>query len=310
MEKVQILLSLYHPNLDYLKKQLQSLNDQTYSDLEVLIFDDGANSQPLDHSFVEKYLTKVSYRWLESKDQNLGYVRAFEYLIEQSTADYLAFCDQDDIWKPEKIERCVQTLKQDHSLAVASDKSIIDAEDHVLIESVKAQSTKSYDCWKTGDDICKYDLFVCYAVGMSMVVDGQFARRSMPISTYTAHDKWLLACASTEGIVSYIDEPLVYYRRHGKNVSGTLQDVQTKEDYVQNRIMRRKGLLDDFFKKYPEHEDREEVMAFMNAQINQDIPGLRKYAYLAPDIAKFDQVVALIPDFLFGLFLYLVKKRV
>ncbi|MBP3853222.1 MAG: glycosyltransferase, partial [Erysipelotrichaceae bacterium] len=235
-------------------------------------------------------------------------VKAFETLIDASDAEYLAFCDQDDIWKPEKLQRCIQQLQQDGSLAVATDKSIIDKDDHIVCESVKNTSTKYYDTWNSGDDICKYDLFVCFAVGMSMVVNGAFARGCMPISKYTAHDKWLLACAATEGSVSYIDQPLVLYRRHGNNVSGTLQDVHSKKDYYVHRILRRKGLLDDFFLKYPNHKDKEEVMDFMDAQLKGDRKRLKKYSYLAPDIVRFDLVVSVIPSFLFPLFLSFVRK--
>lgn len=310
LKKVQILLSLYNPNQDYLIKQLDSINHQTCQDLEVLIFDDGHFKYPVDRTLIQSHLNQVSYSFLPPQDKNLGYEKAFETLIQKSTADILAFCDQDDIWMPNKIEKCVRQLEQDQSLAVVSDKSIIDSKDTIVIESVKQQSSRYFDRWETGDDIAKYDLFICYAVGMSMVVDGDFARKSMPISRYTAHDKWLLACAASEGSVSYINEPLVLYRRHGNNVSGTLMDVHSKKDYYTNRILRRKGLLDDFFKKYPNHKDKEEVMAFMKAQLDGDIKGIKQYAYLAPDIAKFDIVYSILPDFLFRLFLILLKKRV
>ncbi|WRK53107.1 hypothetical protein SD457_23730 [Coprobacillaceae bacterium CR2/5/TPMF4] len=64
---------------------------------------------------------------------------------------------------------------------------------------------------------------------MSIVACGDFARSTLPISPYTAHDKWILSCAATEGTVSFIEEPLVQYRRHGKNVSGILKGINTKK---------------------------------------------------------------------------------
>lgn len=308
MKKVQILLSVYLPNKDYLKQQLESINQQTYKNLEVLIFDDGASIQACDPKIFASILTKVPFRILPYEKKNLGYVQAFEKLIAESNAAYLAFCDQDDIWHANKISKSIETLEKDSSLLAASNRRIINENNEVLCENVQKTSHKNYENWHTGDDICKYDLFICFAPGMSIVVNGPFARKCLPISRYTGHDKWLLACASAEGKVSYIEEPLVDYRRHGHNVSGVLVGIHSKEDYYHKRIENREGLIRDFLNKYPNYKDKKDVELFLKGQKEHKIRWLWKYRELAPDIAKFEMAVSLVPDRLFPYFVKIVQK--
>ena len=235
-DRVDILLSVYDPNIDYLIKQLKSLNNQTYDNLKLYVFDDCVDKR-CNIEIFERYITNFEYEVLPYESKNLGYIKAFEKLIKYSTGKYIAFCDQDDIWMSNKIEKCIEVLRRDKSLAVASERQIIDENDNIIWKKVRDHSHKNYDSWHSFDDIAKYNLFITFAVGMSIVACGDFARSTLPISSYTAHDKWILSCAATEGTVSFIEEPLVQYRRHGKNVSGILKGINTKEDYIKKNIL-------------------------------------------------------------------------
>lgn len=308
MESVQILLSVYKPNKDYLIKQLQSLNTQNYPNLELLVFDDAGSFSPCDSSVFDEYITNFTYRLLPYESKNLGYAKAFERLINASTGDYLAFCDQDDIWESNKISSCVHEMKKSHSLCCATDKMIIDSHDNVVKESARNGSDKNFNSWHTGDDICKYNLYTTFAEGMSMIVNGNFARNAMPISKYTGHDKWLIACAATEGIVSFIDEPLVRYRRHGNNVSGILPGINSKHDFILKRVNNYRCILNDFFKKYPYHKDRDEIEKFQRAQEKGNIFEINKYRYLAPDLVRFETVLFCVPDGISPLLFQLLRK--
>ena len=308
-EKVQILLSLYKPNKTYLIKQLQSLNNQSYNNQELLIFDDGPESEKVDQNLIKEIVSKYPVRFLPNLPSNLGYTKAFEYLINNSDGKYLAFCDQDDIWDSEKVKKCVHIFKKEKSLLVTTDRKIIDENDIVKVESVHSESNKYYENWRNGDDICSRNLFICFAPGMSIMVDGDFARNRLPISNYTGHDKWFLACASAENGVCYLDETLVSYRRHGKNVSGFLQDIETKDDYFSKRILAREGLIKDFLKVYPNYKDKNQLIDFIKAQKEHNIIKIWKYKNFAKDIAKFDIVMNLLPKFIFNKLIILYKKN-
>ena len=307
MDKVDILLSVYNPNINFLIKQLQSLNQQTYKNIELFVFDDCVTHRT-DREIIKKEISSFPVTFLPYEDENLGYTKAFETLIAASNGKYIAFCDQDDIWKNDKIEKCIHTLKKDQSLLVASDRTIIDENDNVTIPSVRKSSNKNYESWHTGDDIVKYNIFTTYAVGMCIVMDGEFARSILPLSTFTGHDKWVLCCAGIEGKISFIEEPLVKYRRHGHNVSGVLNGVNSKKDYYQKRVLCHQKIIEDLIKKYPHYKDKEEVLEFSQGRLTKNRKILRKYRCLAPDIVKFEIVLSFIPGFLFKPLMYLARK--
>lgn len=306
-KKVDIIMSVYNPNEQYLIKQLKSLNEQDYPNIKIYIYDDCVTKKTNVEIF-KKYLTKVDYEVIPSEKNNLGYVLAFEKLTKNTTGDYVAFCDQDDIWFSNKISKSVEVLEKEKTLLVASEKQIIDENDVITKEKSREGSNKNYDNWHSFDDIMKYTTIICYAVGMSMVVDGNFLRSILPFSHNTGHDKWALICASAEGNVSFIEEPLVQYRRHGHNVSGVLVGIESKEDYVKQRVEPNVRLLEDIKKKYPEHKDIKELEKFIYARVTHNIYYLWKYRKLAPDVAKFDMVISLVPRFMFSFFVKIVRK--
>lgn len=306
-ERVDILLSVYNPDEGYLKKQLISLNNQTYRYIKLYIFDDCTDKR-CDLSIFNKYITNFEWEILPYCEHNLNYMGAFEKLVMNSQGEYIAFCDQDDIWMEDKIEKCVEYMRKTNTILVATDRKIIDGDDNITCESVRNHSNKNYDNWNTYDDITKYNLFVTFAVGMSIVMSGDFARSILPFSKNTGHDKWVLACASTEGKVGYLKTPLVKYRRHGKNVSGVLVGINSKKDYINKRILPDLKVIEDFKQRYPNHKDMAEIEAFANARKNGDIMTLFKLRSLAPDIAKFDIVTSLLPDKIFMLMVNIAKK--
>lgn len=304
---VQVLMSLYKPNMAYLKSQLESFDAQTFGDLEILIHDD-CPSRHCDTRIFEEHLNNCTYRILPYLDHNLGYAKAFERLINSSTADFLFFSDQDDIWLPDKVEECLQAFKEDSSLIVVTDRAIIDENGEVKNPSVYASSNESSEKWGTGDDIARFNLFKTYALGMAMAVDGDFARSAMPVSNYTGHDKWLMACGATEGIVSHIVKPLVQYRRHSNNVSGVLKGIDTKAEYYKRRPESQHHIVDDFLVKYPGFKYKDEVLAFANARVNRNISQLFKYRYLCPEVAWFEIALAILPACLFKGLLIAARK--
>ena len=107
-KKVQILLSAYNGK-KYIETQLDSILNQTWSNLEILVRDDGSTDGTREllteysstHPRVHVYLEK-----------NIGLVQSFFRLMELSDADYIGFSDQDDFWLPEKVERAVEKVEK------------------------------------------------------------------------------------------------------------------------------------------------------------------------------------------------------
>ena len=106
-EKVQILLSTYNGE-KYLEELIISLLDQEYSNLSILIRDDGSVDRTVE--ILKKYENNNNISIIFG--ENLGVVDSFFELIKNADAEaeFVAFCDQDDLWEQSKIFRAVNIL--------------------------------------------------------------------------------------------------------------------------------------------------------------------------------------------------------
>ena len=101
-EKVDILLATYNTNINYLIEQIDSILNQTYANFNLLISDDNSTNSVVIKKLKE-YEEKDKRIKLFLQKENKGCLKNFEFLLNQSTANYIMFSDHDDIWYPEKI---------------------------------------------------------------------------------------------------------------------------------------------------------------------------------------------------------------
>ena len=302
---VTILLSVYHPEYPYLKKQLRSLEQQTYEKKQMLIWiDDPADIET--SPWVESLKLSIPYE-IYKAEKNLGYIKAFEQLTRMAETPYIAYCDQDDLWDPEKLEKCIHILEKEDAVLVTTDRRVIDENDQVLVESDCQESPNVQNSWKTGDDITLRAATSCMAIGMSIVMRTDAAQKAMPFSVHTGHDKWLTLCASHQGKVAFIKEPLVSYRRHGKNVSGVLSGITCKKDYFDDRIHSSYEVAKQFCEKYPDDHACKEILRYAGARQEGKILTLWKMRDIAPEISRFEIVYHMVPDFVFRLGIKLIR---
>ena len=133
--KVQVLMSTYNGER-FLREQMESLLQQTYENLEILIRDDGSKDGTCEilKEYGERYSNiKVYY------ESNVGVIKSFFELLKKSEAAYIAFCDQDDVWLAEKIERAVEILKNQQAPALYCSNKILTDES---LTSLKGNEAK------------------------------------------------------------------------------------------------------------------------------------------------------------------------
>jgi len=104
---LSVLLASYNGER-YIEEQLKSIAAQTYTDFQLIICDD--NSQDETVRIIEKFRAKHPRIVLHQNTTTLGYVKNFEKLIGLCHTPYMALCDQDDIWKPDKLEKQMQYM--------------------------------------------------------------------------------------------------------------------------------------------------------------------------------------------------------
>lgn len=214
-ELVDILVTTYNTNEKYLRKQIDSILRQTYSNIKIYISDD--NSIDINvKKILKEYENNDKRIKLYLQPKNLGYNKNFEFLLQQSTADYIMFSDHDDIWHKDKVEKSLIKLKEEDVDMVYCNCRQID-EDGVVIK-------ENYFKYKNVPLIKgknKLAISRCVGIGCSQIITKSVRDKMIPFrKKVIAHD-WLAGFIANEGKgMSYIEEPLFDYRLHNTNVFG------------------------------------------------------------------------------------------
>lgn len=191
-EKVDILLATYNGER-FLQQQINSIFEQTHTNFFIYIRDDGSkdNTVSIIKEYVQKYPDKIAI--IEDNFGNLGVTQNFNELMKYSTANYIAFSDQDDIWLPQKIEKSFNLLKEieeKHNnlpAFVYSDMKIIDENDQLTHPSF----------WKLASLAPKYFTFNRLLMqsiphGCTILMNKKLKEIAFPIpQNAILHDHWL-----------------------------------------------------------------------------------------------------------------------
>lgn len=212
-------MSTYNPE-EYLKEQLLSIQKQTTS-VDLIIRDDGSN--------IEKFRRLKSYcnsfpnvRLL--RGTNVGFRRSYYLALKEAVDigyDFYAYCDQDDIWMPDKISTLLESSHHvDYSELIFSNG---------VYFGNNYQGGNIYTAKRSFNTFLDFLYRATY--GMTFFFNAPLADLlisigSEPFDKY-AHDVWTILVASTTGKVEYVDKKLVKYRQHDDNYSGIKIDNST-----------------------------------------------------------------------------------
>ena len=239
MLKISILLSTYNGE-KYLKEQLDSLFLQTYNDFNILIRDDGSTNKTkyILNEYEKNYPNKVQI--IEDGIGNLGSSKSFMKLLEYSSdCEYVMFCDQDDVWLPEKIEMSINKIKE---LEVESNKNIplLVFTDLTVVDEKLNIINKSYWNYQklipsiTND--WKKLLSQNVITGCTIIMNKKAKEVCLPFTLeMMIHDQWIGVNVSKYGKIGYLNEQTILYRQHGNNVEGA-HNYGIK--YVLNKLMK------------------------------------------------------------------------
>jgi glycosyltransferase involved in cell wall biosynthesis len=262
MQQVDILLATYKPNSVYFRKLLGSLNDQTYSSLKLIVRDDSGDEESfLKVKYdVEQYITAFDFE-IYKNEENIGSNKTFEQLTIDADGQYLAYCDQDDIWEKEKISSLVDVIERENGVLCYSDLSIIDKDDNKVANSFKDIHKRLQHV--AGNNLFKYFLRRNSVTGCAMLIKSKVAKDALPFFTgYYVHDHWLALFASSVGRISYVPEPLIRYRIHGENQIGAsmLNGIESRDDYYRKKLLKERDKFKYLLTNYNFNDDCEEAI--------------------------------------------------
>jgi hypothetical protein len=222
---IGIALASYQPQAEVLAAQLASLTAQTHTDWVCRITLDSPLAGLRQEGALEPYFADSRFEWSENPVR-LGHAKNFEkamrLCLEQNVAA-IAFCDQDDIWHPEKLARSFEVLEKSPPQAmVHCDLIPFWGEPPTHYEGATVWSLER----RQVESPTPSELAVrCVVNGTAALFSADLARSCPPFSPEVAHhDQWLAILAASRGGVFPIHQPLVLYRQHEKNVSGLNPD--------------------------------------------------------------------------------------
>jgi glycosyltransferase involved in cell wall biosynthesis len=222
---ISIALCVYNGD-SFLKEQLDSLLNQSYKNIEIIAADDCSTDSSWD--ILKEYQTKFSNFTLIRNKQNLGYSKNFERALYQCNGDFIALCDQDDIWHREKLKLQLSHIS-DHQL-VYHDSAFIDVNGVMLNQKI-SDVINLYN----GDNPKVFLFFNCVS-GHSCFFRKELLHYILPFSENYFHDHWIAYVAANLGTVYHIPECLVYYRQHINSTTDILNNRRIKDkNYHENR---------------------------------------------------------------------------
>lgn len=214
-EKVEILLTTFNTNLKYLKEQIDSILNQTYKNISLIISDDCSTKNEVKE-ILKEYEKKDDRVKLFLQEKNLGYNKNFEFLLKKSDAKYIMFCDHDDIWYKDKVEKSLKKLIEKDVDLVYCNARQINQDGKIIHEDYFKYKNMPLVEGKSKLAIARY-----IGIGCSQIITKDVRDKMIPfLDSVMAHD-WLASFIANENKgISYIDEPLFEYRLHENNVFG------------------------------------------------------------------------------------------
>lgn len=236
MEKVTVLLSTYNGG-NYLVEQLDSLVAQRGVEVNILVRDDG--STDATQELLDEWQDKGALTWYTS--ENLGPGKSFMHLLKSAApGGYYAFCDQDDVWLPEKLKltmekmQSVEKANPGKPVIVHTDMYVVDERLNVVHDSFWRSSGLRPDILRTFPYLC-----VCNSVnGCTIVMNS--AARELILEKYVEQELIIhdvisaLTVSYYGGIIDYVEAPTVLYRQHSSNVVGAV--AYSKGRAIRNRL--------------------------------------------------------------------------
>lgn len=246
---VSIIIATYN-GAKYLEEQLDSLVQQTYPNTEIIVMDDGSRDNTID--ILERYAQQYNNIRIVKNVTNLGYIKNFEKGCTLAKGAYVSFCDQDDVWAPEKTAVLMNAIGA-HPM-IYCDSALVNENLEPLWNHSDLKNLASFDsCLYFATDNC--------VGGHALIMKREVALAAMPFPVEMPHDLWLAFFTTFYGSIKYFDKPFVKWRQHGNNITATKKGKKTKQEEARVRLAlfrdtcppsfnKEREILDQLYKSY------------------------------------------------------------
>jgi len=222
MKTIEVVIATYNGE-KFLDEQLRSILAQTHRPQQIVVIDDC--SQDGTKKIIKKFITEYPemFLFIENKE-NLGSKRTFEIGIANCSADYIALCDQDDVWMPEKIGRLYEALEKNKEAQLCfHDLSLMDGEGQPKGKNYWEVAPPGQPLPVLGFQARERLVNLSNPVpGCTMFFSAQLKRHILPMppSKWVGYDWWISVVAFFLADPILVYDPLAYYRIHSRQTAG------------------------------------------------------------------------------------------
>lgn len=233
MRKVSILINNYN-NEDYLYNCIESAINQTYDNLEVIVYDDGSKDNSLE--ILEKYKNKISImsnpNYGHSPNENQA--NAIYQAFLKSSGDIICLLDSDDMFSNDKVQKIVEAFEKDKEITTVQNLMLeMDTEGNLskIVRPVikKVDNIKSYI-------FEKQNFFHLFVPTSGLSFRRSFLEKVLPLEEDGLELIWtdfrLSLLSVLHGKIDTVFEPLSYYRIHHSNLSSAWGTQSGHSTYI------------------------------------------------------------------------------
>lgn len=223
----------------YLQRQMDTILEQLGSEDELIISDDGSmdKTQHIIKAYQDSRIRLLEHAFFGSPVLNM------EYALKEAIGDVVFLADQDDVWLPGRVEKTLVKMN-DYDLVVCN-AQIVDQDEQVIHESYFRWKGSRKGFWK--------NLRKNAYLGCAMAFNRKILNAVLPFpKNLIMHDVWIGLMAEKTGSVCFLDEKLIRYRRHHKNVTASIDrdDAHLSDFSIAYKIKYRLILIGQILKRY------------------------------------------------------------
>jgi glycosyltransferase involved in cell wall biosynthesis len=244
---ISVVITTYNGAL-FLSQQLESLVTQSYPNIEIIAVDDCSTDNTI--GILKSFQLKYPAIKIFSNEENLGYIKNFEKGCLLAAGEYIALCDQDDVWHKDKIKK-MQAVIGSYPL-IYCDSVLCDEN----LEPIDVNISDRGNC-RDYDNPLQQAVF-CRIYGHATLIKKDFIQKAIPFLSVIPHDWWLSYMATFYGGMKYLDEPLVSYRQHTANIFGAAGGKSRRHNKISKaqesklEMQRIRTRVEAFYNKCPD----------------------------------------------------------
>lgn len=222
-EPLDILLATFQ-GAAFLPAQLDSLFRQTCDDFRILARDDGStdDSGAVLAAHAQAHPERLAV--LPPDGQRLGAAGSFARLLGEARGPYVMFCDQDDVWMPDKVEVTLAAMRDLERRRGASAPCLVCTDLQVVDDRLRVVDPSFWHFQRIHPprlDRLSRVLVQNFATGCTVMINRALAELALPVPAGAMmHDWWLALLATRFGRVRALPRATVLYRQHGRNDIG------------------------------------------------------------------------------------------